>query len=72
MAKGKLTDKRIYFGKDIQDVMDMPDLVDIQTSSYERFLQGKKSETVKNRLCRGWKRFSARPFPLRTIPKTKQ
>ena len=42
MAKGKPTGKRIYFGKDIQDVMDMPDLIDIQTSSYERFLQREK------------------------------
>ncbi|MFA6507157.1 MAG: DNA-directed RNA polymerase subunit beta, partial [Treponemataceae bacterium] len=31
--------KRIYIGTDISDVMELPDLVDIQVSSYERFLQ---------------------------------
>jgi DNA-directed RNA polymerase subunit beta len=31
--------KRTYIGKDISDVMELPDLIDIQVSSYERFLQ---------------------------------
>ena len=31
--------KRTYIGKDISDVMELPDLIDIQLSSYERFLQ---------------------------------
>jgi DNA-directed RNA polymerase subunit beta len=30
---------RKYIGKDFQDVMELPDLVDIQLSSFERFLQ---------------------------------
>jgi len=30
---------RQYIGKDYQEVMDLPDLIDIQLSSYERFLQ---------------------------------
>jgi len=30
---------RTYIGKDFQDVMELPDLIDIQLSSYERFLQ---------------------------------
>jgi len=34
--------KRIYIGKDYRDVMDIPDLIDIQISSYERFLQRDK------------------------------
>ncbi|GHV41736.1 DNA-directed RNA polymerase subunit beta [Spirochaetia bacterium] len=42
MAKGKAAAKRTYIGKDIQDVMDLPDLIDIQTCSYERFLQREK------------------------------
>jgi len=40
MAKG--SDKRVvrkYVGKDFQDVMELPDLVDIQLSSFDRFLQ---------------------------------
>jgi DNA-directed RNA polymerase subunit beta len=31
--------KRVYIGKDIHDVMDLPNLIDIQLCSYERFLQ---------------------------------
>ncbi len=34
--------KRIYIGKDYKDVMDIPDLIDIQLSSYEHFLQREK------------------------------
>ena len=34
--------KRTYIGKDYRDVMDIPDLIDIQLSSYERFLQREK------------------------------
>jgi len=31
--------KRTYIGKEFHDVMDIPDLIDIQLSSYEHFLQ---------------------------------
>jgi len=34
--------KRIYIGKEFHDVMDIPDLIDIQLSSYEHFLQRDK------------------------------
>ncbi|RPJ05585.1 MAG: DNA-directed RNA polymerase subunit beta, partial [Spirochaetaceae bacterium] len=34
--------KRTYIGSEFQDVMDIPNLIDIQTSSYERFLQREK------------------------------
>ena len=30
---------RLYFGKEFNDVMKMPNLIDIQLSSFERFLQ---------------------------------
>ena len=33
---------RQYIGKDIQDFMDIPDLVDIQLSSFEEFIQKKR------------------------------
>ena len=39
MVKAKAITKRTYIGKDIRDVMDLPDLIDIQLCSYERFLQ---------------------------------
>ena len=38
------TINRQYIGKDIQQAMDVPNLISIQTSSYESFLQ---SETLK-------------------------
>ena len=42
MAKVKTSTKRTYIGKDLQDVMELPDLIDIQLVSYERFLQREK------------------------------
>ena len=31
--------KRLYYGEGTDDVMEMPNLIDIQLASYERFLQ---------------------------------
>ena len=45
MGTGEMIAKRKYVGKDIVNVMDLPDLIDIQLSSYERFLQ---RERLKN------------------------
>ena len=42
MAKIKTSSKRTYVGGEIHDVMELPDLVDIQLNSYERFLQRNK------------------------------
>jgi DNA-directed RNA polymerase subunit beta len=39
MTKGKAVENRTYIGKEIQDVMELPDLIGIQLGSYERFLQ---------------------------------
>ena len=36
------TIKRVYFGKPYDEVMEIPNLIDIQLSSYERFLQREK------------------------------
>ena len=50
MAKGKAPVKRTYIGEDFKDVMELPNLIDIQLKSYEEFLQrdviaaGKKPE----------------------------
>ena len=38
---------REYVGKDFQEVMELPDLIDIQLSSYERFLQREKSRAAQ-------------------------
>jgi len=43
MVKVKQAEKRQYIGKDIQDVMDLPDLIDIQINSYERFFTRRKN-----------------------------
>jgi DNA-directed RNA polymerase subunit beta len=53
MTRIKQEEKRQYIGKDIQDVMDMPDLIDIQISSYERFLQREKVRKGEKPLPQG-------------------
>ncbi|MEI8093529.1 MAG: DNA-directed RNA polymerase subunit beta [Spirochaetales bacterium] len=40
--------ERVYIGKEVQEVMELPDLIDIQLSSYERFLQREK---LKNKIA---------------------
>lgn len=51
MAYSEKKITRTYIGKDYVDVMDIPDLIDIQLSSYERFLQRerlRKGEKLEN------------------------
>ncbi|MBL8968784.1 MAG: DNA-directed RNA polymerase subunit beta [Spirochaetaceae bacterium] len=43
MAYSEKKIERLYIGKDFQEVMELPDLIDIQLSSYERFLQRERS-----------------------------
>jgi DNA-directed RNA polymerase subunit beta len=43
MAYSEKKIEREYIGKDFQNVMELPDLIGIQLSSYERFLQRDKS-----------------------------
>ena len=38
--------KRQYIGKNIQNFMELPDLIGIQTSSYENFLQKEKLDAT--------------------------
>ena len=42
------TINRQYIGKDIQNFMDVPNLIAIQTSSYESFLQ---AEALKEKIA---------------------
>ncbi|NOY07872.1 MAG: DNA-directed RNA polymerase subunit beta [Spirochaetes bacterium] len=37
--------KRVYFGKPYEDIMEIPNLIGIQLSSYEKFLQREKLES---------------------------
>ncbi|GHT65007.1 DNA-directed RNA polymerase subunit beta [Spirochaetia bacterium] len=64
MVKGKIAAKRTYIGKDIQDVMDLPDLVDIQTCSYERFLQREKLKAGQAPDLQGLEEVFRATFPI--------
>ncbi|MDR0718768.1 MAG: DNA-directed RNA polymerase subunit beta, partial [Treponema sp.] len=64
MAKVKTITKRTYIGKDYQDVMDLPDLVDIQTRSYERFLQRNKLKKNQKPDAQGLEEVFRSTFPI--------
>ncbi|MDR1211438.1 MAG: DNA-directed RNA polymerase subunit beta [Spirochaetaceae bacterium] len=64
MAKGKTINRRSYVGQDIQDVMELPDLVDIQLASYERFLQREKVRAKKNLEAQGLEEVFRTTFPI--------
>jgi len=64
MAKSKPSGKRIYIGKDIQDVMELPDLVDIQLNSYERFLQREKLKKGEKPELQGLEEVFKSTFPI--------
>jgi len=64
MAKVKTSSKRTYIGKDINDVMELPDLVDIQLSSYEFFLQREKKKKSENTLIQGLEEVLRSTFPI--------
>ncbi|MDR1252425.1 MAG: DNA-directed RNA polymerase subunit beta [Treponema sp.] len=64
MTKGKTIAKRMYIGKDIQDVMDLPDLIDIQFCSYERFLQREKLRNGEKPVEQGLEEVFRSTFPI--------
>ncbi|MDR0497370.1 MAG: DNA-directed RNA polymerase subunit beta, partial [Treponema sp.] len=64
MAKAKTGSKRIYVSKDIQDVMELPDLIDIQLNSYERFLQREKIRKNEKPLLQGLEDVFKTSFPI--------
>jgi DNA-directed RNA polymerase subunit beta len=64
MTKGKTADKRKYIGKDIQDVIDLPDLIDIQISSYERFLQRERIRGGDKPAAQGLEEVFRSTFPI--------
>ena len=65
-ANTKRTEKRnrTYIGKDYQDVMDLPDLIDIQTSSYENFLQREKLTSGQEPARQGLEDVFKSTFPI--------
>ncbi|MDR0525035.1 MAG: DNA-directed RNA polymerase subunit beta, partial [Spirochaetaceae bacterium] len=56
--------KRKYIGKDIKDVMDIPDLIDIQLCSYERFLQRERLRNHEKLENQGLQEAFATTFPI--------
>lgn len=58
------TINRQYIGKDIQNFMDVPDLIDIQTSSYESFLQAQKIKAGEAPENQGLQEVFTSTFPL--------
>jgi DNA-directed RNA polymerase subunit beta len=64
MSKVKTSEKRKYVGQDIQDVMEMPDLIDIQNSSYERFLQRERMKKGEKPLNQGLEEVFRTSFPI--------
>ncbi len=55
---------RTYIGKDIKDFMELPDLVDIQLSSYESFIQKKKLDKGEKLERQGLQEVFASTFPI--------
>ena len=66
MIRMKTTDKRTYIGNDIHDVMDLPDLIDIQLNSYERFLQREKVNKGEKLSLQGLQEVFESTFPIKS------
>ena len=58
------TINRQYIGKDIQNFMDVPDLIGIQTSSYESFLQAERLKKGEPLLNQGLQEVFTSTFPI--------
>ncbi len=63
VARGKDV-KRTYIGTDISDVMELPDLIDIQVSSYERFLQRERMRSGNKPDPQGLEEAFQSTFPI--------
>ncbi|MDR1955724.1 MAG: DNA-directed RNA polymerase subunit beta, partial [Treponema sp.] len=64
MVVQKSIAKRTYIGKDIQDVMELPDLIDIQLCSYERFLQRERLRNHEAPEIQGLEEVFRATFPI--------
>ena len=58
------TINRQYYGKDIQNFMEIPSLIDIQTSSYESFLQKDRLDRGEKPLEQGLQEAFTSTFPI--------
>ncbi|MEI6876116.1 MAG: DNA-directed RNA polymerase subunit beta, partial [Spirochaetota bacterium] len=64
MAISEKKIEREYVGKDYQEVMSLPDLIDIQVSSYERFLQREKVHSSVGLQTAGLEEVFRNTFPI--------
>jgi DNA-directed RNA polymerase subunit beta len=64
MIKSRKDEKRSYVGKDIRDVMELPDLIDIQLRSYERFLQRSRLNAGETPHIQGLEEVFRSTFPI--------
>ncbi len=55
---------RQYIGKDIKDFWEIPDLIDIQTSSYEEFIQKQRIDKGEKPLSQGLQEVFETTFPI--------
>ena len=58
------TINRQYIGKNIKDFMEVPNLIAIQTSSYEDFLQADKTKKHEELLNQGLQEVFNSTFPI--------
>ena len=56
--------KRVYIGKEYHEVMDLPNLVDIQLASYERFLQRERLKSGQSLKRQGLEEVFQTVFPV--------
>ncbi|MCQ2593677.1 MAG: DNA-directed RNA polymerase subunit beta [Treponemataceae bacterium] len=64
MSAGKAKVNRQYIGKNIQNFMELPDLIGIQTSSYESFLQKSKLDAHEPLAEQGLEEVFRSTFPI--------
>ncbi|MCL2557141.1 MAG: DNA-directed RNA polymerase subunit beta, partial [Treponema sp.] len=62
--KGNLAGRRTYIGKDIKDVAELPNLVDIQLRSYEAFLQRESARKGEKLAMQGLEEVFQSTFPI--------
>ncbi|HDQ14558.1 MAG TPA: DNA-directed RNA polymerase subunit beta, partial [Sediminispirochaeta sp.] len=64
LSGGKAIRKRTYIGEEFREVMNLPSLIDIQLSSYERFLQRDRIKSGKPLLPQGLEEVFQSTFPI--------
>ena len=64
MEKVKSNTKRTYIGRDIKNVMELPDLIDIQLYSYERFIQRERIRRGEKPELQGLEEVFVSTFPI--------